>query len=64
MAEDLLEILKNFLVAPHWYPVVPVIGFIVIAAASSWSRSRRGLCISWLWRKKSGRDWSGKYHDI
>ncbi len=35
MAEDLLEILKNFLVAPHWYPIVPVIGFIVIAAASA-----------------------------
>lgn len=34
MAEGILEYLKNFLVAPNWYPAVPIVGFIVIAAAS------------------------------
>ncbi|MBQ9005119.1 MAG: LTA synthase family protein [Atopobiaceae bacterium] len=34
MIDQLIEILKDLLVAPHWYPIVPLLGFIVIAAAS------------------------------
>lgn len=34
MAEELRTIFQDFLVAPHWYPVVPLVGFILIAAAS------------------------------
>ena len=34
MAEGFFDFLKNFLVAPNWYPAVPILGFIIIAAAS------------------------------
>ena len=34
MADGLLGIIKNFFVAPNWYPLVPILGFVAIAAAS------------------------------
>ena len=34
MVEQIIESLKDLLVAPNWYPIVPLVGFIVIAAAS------------------------------
>ncbi len=34
MPDGFKSLFEDFLVAPHWYPVIPIIGFLIIAAAS------------------------------